>query len=351
MMLERIKCFVFIVVICFSGNNLFAQKKNKISSTDTIYYSTYKADGIMPFYYGGKVGLIDTAGKIILPPTYERIYEKQGGVRIYRQGGKYGFLNSTGEIICPASLDFIYIFRNYQTVTAVKKNEKWGLINNRGQMITGFIYDDVPFNAFRIDRGITFIKVKWNNKYGFVDTTGRQIGDWYEDVNYWFAHGFCSVKKDGKWGIINASGKAVIDFIYQKASNYDDNYLARVKLKNKYGFIDTTGKVIIEIKYSDCLWFGEGLCPVKTKGKWGYIDTGGNVILPFIYKDVNSFSQGLAAVKIKSKYGYIDKKGNVIIAFQFRNAYNFCETCLYASVKPHFYTRFWKTIDKEGKYH
>ena len=57
--------------------------------------------------------------------------------------------------------------------------------------------------------------------------------------------------------------------------------LARVTLNGKYGVIDNTGKIIVPLEYESPSNFSEGLAPVFLNGKWGFIDKTGKIIAPF----------------------------------------------------------------------
>ena len=73
--------------------------------------------------------------------------------------------------------------------------------------------------------------------------------------------------------------------------------LASVKRYGKYGFIDQTGKVVIPLKYDDALYFNEGLASVKRNGKWGFIDKDGKVMIPLKYDDAyHYFINGFTGV-------------------------------------------------------
>lgn len=73
------------------------------------------------------------------------------------------------------------------------------------------------------------------------------------------------------WGYVNAQDKVVINYQYEKASNFYQGF-ARVQKKGKWGVINPEGKVILKIKYEAVSYFKNGYMPVKTNGKWGLVD-------------------------------------------------------------------------------
>ena len=66
-----------------------------------------------------------------------------------------------------------------------------------------------------------FLK-KQNEKYGYVDKDGNVVVDFiYDDAKEQNKYGYAAIKKDGKWGSIDLSGKIICEPIY----NLDDNLL------------------------------------------------------------------------------------------------------------------------------
>lgn len=81
--------------------------------------------------------------------------------------------------------------------------------------------------------------------------------------------------KNGKWSLVNSSGKAIGSAIYDNMGNngnFSDGLLS-VTLKRKSGYIDTTGKVIIPLKYDECNMFEFETATVWSEGLCGLIDT------------------------------------------------------------------------------
>ena len=87
-----------------------------------------------------------------------------------------------------------------------------------------------------------------NDKFGFIDKTGKEVIPIKYDGAYIFSEGLASVELNGKWGFIDKTGKEVTPIKYDDAKSFSEG-LAVVKLNNKWGFIDKTGKEVIPIKY------------------------------------------------------------------------------------------------------
>ena len=85
--------------------------------------------------------------------------------------------------------------------------------------------------------------VKKDNKWGFIDVTGKIIVPLvYENVTV-FIDGLAGVEKEGKWGFVNEEGKEIIPCVYDWIEGAFQYGFAKVlKNLNKRGFIDKNGK-------------------------------------------------------------------------------------------------------------
>ena len=68
------------------------------------------------------------------------------------------------------------------------------------------------------------------------------IRDRYKDISL-FSDGLSAVKKEEKWGYIDTSGKLVIQNIYDKAEDFHDG-VAAVKKGDQTWFIDKRGRKV-----------------------------------------------------------------------------------------------------------
>ena len=143
--------------------------------------------------------------------------------------------------------------------------------------------------------------------WGFIDQKGNMViqpkFDRVEDLvdgRFWVknSHGsFLIVRKE----------KIFVSLIYGDVGEFNEG-LCWVRKGGKWGFIDKTGKVVIPINSTyDYVWsFSEGLSGVR---KGGFIDKTGKEVIPLIYDDVRDFSEGLCKVEKDDKWGFINKKG------------------------------------------
>ena len=111
-----------------------------------------------------------------------------------------------------------------------------------------------------------------------------------------FSEGLAPVQKNEKWGYIDKTGKEITHLIYDFTVPFSEG-LAGVKKADKWGYINKNGKEVIPLIY-DYIWnFSEGLARVKKADKCGYIDKTGEEVIPCIYEHIDYFQEGKAKVQ------------------------------------------------------
>jgi len=166
----------------------------------------------------------------------------------------------------------------------------------------------------------------------YIDKTGKKVLE-IEGNSGDFKEGLAYIIKNGKYGVIDKTGKVVIPIIYDYVSDFNDG-LAHVWKDDKQGYIDKNGNEVVPIKYDYIGGFSEGLAVARIGKKYGYVDKSGKEVIPIIYDSASDFSEGLARVTIKEKdekgktvikEGYIDKTGKLAIPAIYDCAGNFKE--------------------------
>ena len=208
---------------------------------------------------------------------------------------------------------------------------------------------------------------------GIINQNGDVVA-YYADGVYNFINGYCIIVKDGKRGVINASGEEIIPCEYDQLKHFGDLFLAqrgdvyydlnvngetlttfqpdaslydfvddyignglavvckkgKINWENKYGLVDCENNIVMPIEYAGIdVNFAEDMYCVRLTqiymgdSVYGYIDETGSIAVPFIYDNAYGFSEGLAVVSKDGKYGFIDKTGTVVIPFLYSYAGSF----------------------------
>lgn len=81
----------------------------------------------------------------------------------------------------------------------------------------------------------------------------------------------------------------------------------------RWGLIDKSGKTIIDPQYAEVGLFYEGAAVIRVNYKAGYIDKAGKTVNAAQFDRADNFSGGLARVTKERKMGYIDKTGKYVL--------------------------------------
>lgn len=150
---------------------------------------------------------------------------------------------------------------------------------------------------------------------------------------------YFSVYTNEKWGVIDQTGKIIIEptytemitipdsktdlFIILYDVDYTNNtYKTKVlnsKNKEKFTQYDLV-EAIENIDYNNILWFEEGVLKVKKGNLYGLIDYSGNEILKAEYSSIEALPGIKNSILIKKdeQIGLCDNKGNIIITPQYK---------------------------------
>ena len=248
-------------------------------------------------------------------------------------------------------------------------------------------YNQAPSGTSKV-----LAKVVFNDKFGFIDTSGNFVLNPVYTSAKSFSEGYAFVNiggkraggigkvKGGSHQIIDCQGNVIHDSLQFYMDGFFNGYARVTTFDNKYVFIDKQAKIRCK-KFDQMSHFRSGLIGVldleeervgfvdengawkisfnnrQTVGtfsqgrsfflkthKYGYIDKSGRDIVPAKYKDAYDFSEGLASVARGKYYGYIDLQGNEVITPQFDQAGDFRD-----GLAPVLKNGLWGFIDKSGE--
>lgn len=216
--------------------------------------------------YNGKTWyFIDKVGDKVLATkeTLEDLYSFSDGYAVAKINGKYGFVDEKFNKI---KFEYDFATAMYNGVAAVQKNGKWSLINSEFEAITDIKYDDIIMkdNGVCNYNGILF--VKYDGAYHMIDEKGDLLSeDSFSDAKLFLSSEPAAVKKNGKWGFIDTTGKIVRDYQYEDADSYNLGF-APVCMDGIYYYIDAEGdkRTFDEYQYAFGLTEG-GVTVVKSE--------------------------------------------------------------------------------------
>jgi len=244
-------------------NNLFGliDPKGK-EIVKPIYHYIYGYNSDYCFVeYNNLTGVIDVNGNELVKPIYSQLtqigYDKiipEMENYFYAfdyKKGKVGILDNYGNIKVPIEYESIWMInqseinleeRVYALYLSEKENEKYGLINDKAEVILPAIYDEIS------GRNEGFYLITKNNKEGFLDKHGKLIlSPKYDYIDY-REGGIYIVGLNDFEGLIDEKGKEIIPPMYNHITPnvFRDNEYFIYSLPNeKRGLIDRNNKEIL----------------------------------------------------------------------------------------------------------
>lgn len=147
-----------------------------------------------------------------------------------------------------------------------------------------------------------------NGKWGLADASGKAISAAKYSAVGPVQQQRAVVEEAGTYGVIDDAGKEVVAPAYDALNSYAEGY-ARVRVGDTYTFVDAQGQEFADY-YFNALDFAEGLAAVLDNRGWHYISgpaPESPTKPPVLFKEAYSFHKGLARVRLADGYTYITK--------------------------------------------
>ncbi|MEO1263315.1 MAG: WG repeat-containing protein, partial [Bacteroidota bacterium] len=160
---------------------------------------------------------------------------------------------------------------------------------------------------------------------GIIDHTGKMVIDCiYNSLKYQPAYDLIIANYEGLHGIIDKTGNVILPFNdkYIYIDDFDENGIATIEFiytyKSKFGLVDTSGKIITDDWYDIIHKFVNGFARVKNDELLGAINLNGQLVVEVKYTVMSDFNpKGLAGVGLNKSYGIVDSNGLEIIPLCF----------------------------------
>lgn len=181
------------------------------------------------------------------------------------------------------------------------------------------------------------------SRYEYVDQTGRKIAALSDTENPLNLNTeYPVLRSPYECVYVNRENKVVLDLRNEiEAAKPFSEGLSPVKKNGKWGYIDALGNIAIDFQFDEAELFSEGLAEISDHSimHWvrGYIDKQGEIVVKPQYQFTSPFSDGMARVgrNISSSnnpiWGYINTLGKVIMQIQYYLAEDFSEGYAYVS--------------------
>lgn len=190
-----------------------------------------------------KYGLINTSGEEVIPVEYDDlkyIFEEN---YIARQGDKYGIINISNETVVEFKYNNMRYIDGAGVLIADTDEINSDIMNKNFEVIINGVLSDIniekgymkirqdedyKYYNFRLEekknteiltKNTIFLDKK-DGKYGYINNRGEVVVDYiYDDATEQNQYGFASVNKNGLWGSIDGNGNVVLEPKYDLKNN------------------------------------------------------------------------------------------------------------------------------------
>lgn len=220
---------------------------------------------------------------------------------------------------------------------AVYTNDKWGVINSKGDIIIKAEYDeaiiipDSTKDVFLCTYDVNYIEGSYKSKV--IDAKSKEIITGYDTIqalenydannNLWYETDALLVSKDGKYGLVDFKGKELLKCEYdsiQALKGVKNSIL--IQKDKKYGLVDHIGAVIIEPEYKEIKpisdEYANGYIVTTTDNKMGVISRDKAVAVEAKYQDIQAiYGNGNYVVKDGNNWQIVNSEGTIYLKGKF----------------------------------
>ncbi len=376
---NKVKFLIVIILIALISLGIYfisTNKSNKYSVEEVSKYNYYQLNK------DGRYGVISVKGDIIIEPIYDSVkipnpekavficdkenktiilneegqeifkqYEEVSAISIngivsnlpyekrvlkYKEDEKYGLIDYNGKVITKAIYEEIKGLENKESELLVKKDGKYGVVNDRGDKLIKEEYDNIQADGYYTEEDKYalsgyIINNRTNNgyRYGYINyKLEKVLKTEYNEVSriLEIADGqnvYIIASKNGKYGVIK-NNKTLINCDYQDIEYDATNNLFKLQRNLQYGVADITGKSILPVQYKELEFKGVYIQVLENnKEDYTYFNSEGDEIKEPQYTTVLKTSEANYYITINKEglYGVINKDRKELV----ENKYNYLE--------------------------
>lgn len=276
---------------------------------------------IYPYRQDSLWGYCDSSKRIIINPKYDYVSLFSSSIAVVELNNKYGLINTKGEEI--TELKYSYSKLTSNNLAIVWNNKLCGLVDSTGKEVIPVIYKEIILNQSII--GLLSNVISNSKKYNYLKDEIILKNNQYfyrngenlllivadeEDIEN--SDTLCNFQTQ------SPSDNSEIKMIIGKTDIYIEGFL-----KKQWKFFNYNGIQLSVQMFDKITRFSGGYAGFKVDEKWGIIDTAMKIVLKPKFDEISFFSDGYCAVKSNDLWGFINSKGELKIKCQYKQAHNF----------------------------
>lgn len=336
---------------------IFGKKYSTYIIPEWAYFSEGKATFVKTWGWwfiriGKEYGVLDSKGKIVIPPQEFLIWSFKNGIARTTISLKSFDYTYSEEFAFRNVDDYLHTFtyalpinsKNIiDSAVAVRTFEYCGdfsegyavVLDKDIDGISKYFYTDTNLNFlnnsgfddirnFSEGKGVVMLDSLW----GVINSKGEFIVKPKFKYLWQYKNGLARYFDGKNFGFIDANGNIKFNNLFISAGDFSCGYSLVQHVNNEYHFIDTTGNFInlnfisdrqknYQKGFTAAGNFSDNLAPVMIDGRWGYINTNGELAIPSVYDYALEFRDGFAQVWEGKIMNIINTHGKIVWTYNF----------------------------------
>ena len=200
----------------------------------------------------------------------------------FEKDGKYGLIDFEGKELLAPEYDDIYALEGVSKTIVIKKDNKLGIYNNSAKEVAVETeYTEIETLTNTYDNG--YVVKNEEGKFGLIGANKKVILEpIYEEIKNVYSSDMYVVKKDGKELVVNNKAETVYENTFDKIVDITGQNVV-VEKDKKLGLIDMQGAIVIEPQYTKLIHCFADSYIAKKDNKYGIITSDGTTKVEFKY--------------------------------------------------------------------
>lgn len=304
------------------------------------------------FFKAGKAGLINRAGKIVVPAVYDYAWPFKNDMAIVFRDGKFGAVDGHGKLVVPTEYQWLTEFTKQGLATAIRSGEKYGVINKANHVVIPFeqvltkahdsgilaltpklsVYTPEgkrfpmeQYQDYRVDPSLDALILYPKQGKGplLVDWDGKPFFEGqFDSISYTEKQRIAVVRREQRYAAYDVKRRAwIFPNTYARIDVQDNGMLLVTEADGapKVFFADREGRKLFNTTFDDSHGFKWGYAKVRVGDSWGLIDEKGRQIVPndsYSADDIEVGKHWIAA-RGSNGWGVVDFQGKILMPFEF----------------------------------
>lgn len=250
-------------------------------------------------------GYINVNGDFVIKPKYQKAWTMNDkGYAIVKKNGKLGVINSLGKKVIPTSYKKVYLNDGKFVGANAMKCVVYDSTGKKIKRIVGRARDGYHDGVLVVQR---------TGRYATYDTRGNKTLPYKYKGLRPFENGVSACQKARTITIIDTYGDTLSTMFGLCRSGFSAGFLV-VKQGNSYAYLDKYGNNRFNLTFQKANPFQDGLAIVKIDGKYGTINTDGFYQIEPTYDYIAEPTDGVSIVASNSTFGVCDLNNKYLIS-------------------------------------